>query len=63
MKVYVVEEYINDYEENGGGYQGIAHIFSDEKKAQEFCAPPCLFPDWEPDEGEVYFKYYGMEVE
>lgn len=36
MKVYIVEEYLNDYPENGGGYQGIAAVFTDKSKQLNF---------------------------
>ena len=63
MKVYIVKEYLNDYPENGGGYQCIAAVFADEAKAIEFCKPPCLFEDYVPAEGETYYKYVECEVE
>ena len=43
MKVYVVEEYLNDWPENGGGFQGIAAVFDSQEKAEEYCKPLCLF--------------------
>ena len=36
MKVYVVEEYLNDYPENGGGFQGIAAVFDSMSAALSF---------------------------
>ena len=63
MKVYVVEEYLNDYPENGGGFRGIAAVFAEEEKAKEFCQPPSLFDDYEPAEGEIYYEYGEWEVE
>lgn len=63
MKVYVVEEYLNDYPENGGGYQGIAAVFTDKTKAIEFCKPLCLFENDEHMEGETYYEYVECEVE
>ena len=62
MKVYVVEEYLNDYPENGGGFQGIAAVFTDKAKAIEFCKPLCLFEDDEPADGETYYEYVECEV-
>ena len=38
MKVYVVEEYLNDYPENGGGFRGIAAVFDSQEKAEEYCS-------------------------
>lgn len=63
MKVYVVEEYLNDWPENGGGFQGIAAVFDSQEKADEYCKPPCLFEDYEPAEGETYYEWYEYEVE
>ena len=61
MKVYVVEEYLNDYPENGGGYQGVACVFDSKEKAEEYCKPLCLFEDGE--KGETYYEYVECEVE
>lgn len=63
MKVYVVEEYLNDYPENGGGFQRIAAVFTSKEKAKEYCKPPCLFEDYEPADGETYYEYVECEVE
>lgn len=63
MKVYVVEEYLNDYPENGGGFRGIAAVFDSQEKAEEYCKPPCLFEDYEAAEGEIYYEWYEYEVE
>ena len=62
MKVYVVEEYLNDWPENGGGFQGIAAVFDSKEKAEEYCQPPCLFEDYEAAEGETYYEWYEYEV-
>ena len=61
MKVYVVEEYLNDYPENGGGYRGVAAVFDSKEKAEEYCKPLCLFGDCEI--GETYYEYVECEVE
>jgi len=53
---------LNDYPENGGGFQGIAAVFTDEAKAIEFCKPPCLFEDYEPADGETYYEYVECEA-
>ena len=63
MKVYVVEEYLNDYPENGGGFQRIAAVFDSKEKAEEYCRPLCLFEDYETDEHEWYYEYGEYEVE
>ena len=56
MKVYVVEEYLNDYPENGGGFQRIVAVFDSKEKAEEYCRPLCLFEDYEVDEREWYYE-------
>lgn len=63
MKVYVVYCWLNDYPESGGGFQGVEHIFASEEKAIDYCRPPCLFEDYEPNEGEYYYTYEAIEVE
>ena len=63
MKVYVVEEYLNDWPENGGGFQGIAAVFDSQEKAEEYCKPLCLFEDYEAAEGETYYEWHEYEVE
>ena len=63
MKVYVVEEYLNDYPENGGGFQRIVAVFDSQEKAEEYCRPLCLFEDYETDEREYYYEWGEYEVE
>ena len=63
MKVYVVEEFLNDYPENGGGFQGIVAVFTDKAKAIEFCKPQSLFEDYELTDGETYYEYVECEVD
>ena len=62
MKVYVVEEYLNDYPENGGGFQKIAAVFANKAEAIEFCQRLYLFEDYEPADGEIYYEYVECEV-
>jgi hypothetical protein len=63
MKVYVVEEFLNEDPENGGGFQGIAAVFTDKAKAIEFCKPQSLFEDYELADGETYYEYVECEVD
>ena len=63
MKVYVVEEYLNDYPENGGGFQGIVAVFNAQEKAEEYCKQLCLFEDYKTAEGETYYEWGEYEVE
>jgi len=63
MKVYVIEEYLNDYPENGGGFQGIVAVFDAQEKAEEYCKQLCLFEDYEVAEGETYYEWGEYEVE
>ena len=64
MKVYVVECHLNDWPDNGGGFQGIVGVYDSEKKAKEFLPVPNLFGEIpEPGEGEIYYEYYEYEVE
>lgn len=58
MKVYVVEEYLNDYPENGGGFQGIVAIFNSKEKAEEYCNPSWILEDY----GDTYYKWYEYEI-
>ena len=62
MKVYVVEEYLNDYLENGGGLQGVAAVFDSQEKAEEYCKPPCPEGDEAADDEEIYYEWYEYEV-
>lgn len=58
MKVYVVEEYLND----GWGFRGIAAVFDSKEKAEKYCKPSYLFEDDEIAKGETYYRWFECEV-
>ena len=60
MKVYVVEHYIDDYPDNGGGCQGVECVFATEEQAKEFCTPIDLFGELMIEEGDHYYIYHEM---
>ena len=62
MKVYVVQKYLNDYPENGGGFQGVDCIFDSKEKAEEYCNLNCFFEDYKTDDGKIYYRWFECEV-